>query len=140
LRLPIFDKNQGTILQAQAELQRAQAEVARLELRLRREFAEAFADYESSRLLAETYRREALPRAEESLHLYLESFKDRRAAWPQVLDAQRDYYELSEEYWDRILGARRAQARIASFFLTDGLSQPPEPTPEGHRDATPKPR
>jgi len=30
VRLPIFDKNQGTIMQAQAELQRAQAEVVRM--------------------------------------------------------------------------------------------------------------
>jgi cobalt-zinc-cadmium efflux system outer membrane protein len=139
-RLPIFDKNQGTILQAQAELQRAQAEVARVELMLRREFAEAFAEYESARLLAETYQREALPRADEAYRLYMESFKQRRAAWPQVLDAQRDYLELYEEYWNRVLEARRAEAQIASFFLKDGLSQPQVPTPEGHRDATPKPR
>jgi cobalt-zinc-cadmium efflux system outer membrane protein len=140
IRLPIFDKNQGTIMQAQSELSRARAEVARIELMLRERFAEAFAEYESAILLASTYRSEALPKSEEAYQLYLESFQQRRAAWPQVLDAQRDYYELYEEYLDNLLEARRAEAQINAMFLEDGLSQPPTPSPEGHRDATPRPR
>jgi cobalt-zinc-cadmium efflux system outer membrane protein len=140
LRLPIFDKNQGTIAQAQAELRRAQAEVTRIELMLRRRFAQTFADYESAMLLAKTYRVEALPKAEEAYQLYLQSFQERRAAWPQVLDAQQQYYELYEEYLTNLLEARLAEAQINSMFLEDGLSQPPTPTPEGHRDATPRPR
>lgn len=112
LRLPIFDKNQGTILQAQAEMRRAQAEVARVELMLRRRFAQAFANYESAVLLANTYRDEALPKAEEAYQLYPDSFHERRAAWPQVLDAQQQYYDLYEEYLGNLLEARRAEAQI----------------------------
>jgi len=140
LRLPLFDKNQGAIMQAQGELTRAQAEVARVELLLRKRFAESFAEYESAMLLAESYRREILPQARQSYELYQESFQNRRAAWPQVVDAQREYLELYEEYLDNVLEARLAETRINTFFLEDGLSQPAEPTPQGHRDATPKPR
>jgi cobalt-zinc-cadmium efflux system outer membrane protein len=140
VRLPLFDKNQGTILQAQAELMRAQAEVERIELMLRKRFAETFADYEASLVLADTYGSEALPKAAEIYQLYFESFQNRRAAWPQVLDAQRDYYDLYEEYLENLLDARRAQVQIDTFLVDDGLRQPPEPTPEGHRETTPKPR
>jgi cobalt-zinc-cadmium efflux system outer membrane protein len=140
LRLPIFDKNQGTILQAQAELMRAEAEVTRVEFVLRQRFARAFAEYESARLLAETLYTQALPNSEKAYRLYLESFNMRRAAWPQVLDAQREYFNLYEEYLDSLLEARRAEAQIATFFLEDGLTQPPQPSPEGHRDSTPRPR
>jgi len=42
VRLPLFDKNQGTIMQAGAELTRAEAEVTRIELSLRRRFAQTF--------------------------------------------------------------------------------------------------
>jgi cobalt-zinc-cadmium efflux system outer membrane protein len=140
LNVPLFDKNQGTILQARAELTRAQAEVSRVEFMLRRQFAQAFAEYESALLLASSYRTEALPKAEEVYQLYLDSFQKRRAAWPQVLAAQREYLQLYEEYLDNVLDARHAEARINAFLLEDGLSQPPEPTPEGHRDATPRPR
>jgi cobalt-zinc-cadmium efflux system outer membrane protein len=140
LRVPLWDKNQGTIQQARAELTRAQAEVNRVELMLRRQFAATFADYESALLLANTYRNEALPKAEEVYQLYLESFQKRRAAWPQVLDTQREYLQLYEEYLDKVLEARRAEARINAFLLEDGLAQPPTPTPQGHREATPRPR
>ena len=140
LRLPIWDKNQGTILQAQAELTRAQAEVARIELMLRQQFAETFANYEAAMTLATSYRREILPKAEQTYATYVDSFKNRRAAWPQVVNAQREYLELYDEYLDSVHEARDAEVRINTFFLHDGLSQPQEPTPEGHRDATPRPR
>jgi outer membrane protein, heavy metal efflux system len=138
--LPLFDKNQGTITQAQAELVRARAEVARVELLLRKRFAESFAQYESAALLAQSYHNEILPQAKQSYDLYLESFQNRRAAWPQVVDSQREYFELYEEYLDNVLDARLAETRINTFLLEDGLSQPAEPSPQGHQDATPKPR
>jgi hypothetical protein len=57
-----------------------------------------------------------------------------------VLDAERDYYTLWDDYINQLIATRRAEAEIRTFFLGDGLDQPPEPTPQGHRDATPKPR
>jgi cobalt-zinc-cadmium efflux system outer membrane protein len=140
VRLPVFDKNQGTIIQARAELMRAQAEVTRVELMLRRRFAQSFAEYESAMSLAKSYHDEILPNAKKAYQLYSESFQQRRAAWPQVLDAQRQYYQLSDDYLDNLLIARQTEAKFATFFLEDGLSQPPTPSPEGHRDSTPKPR
>jgi cobalt-zinc-cadmium efflux system outer membrane protein len=140
LRVPVFDRNQGTIAQAQAELSRAGAEVARVELQVRRRFAQTFADYETANISAKTYREASLPQSKELYELYLESFERKRAAWPQVLDAQRDYYEMYEDYLDTLVDARRAEARLTTFLLDGGLDQPPSPTPQGHRDATPRPR
>jgi cobalt-zinc-cadmium efflux system outer membrane protein len=140
LRVPVFDRNQGTIVQARAELTRAQAEVARRELELRRRFAQAFADYEAANITVKTYREVSLPQAEELYRLYRESFDQKRAAWPQVLDAERDYYEMLEDYLDNLVDARQAEARLTTFLLDGPLDQPPGPTPQGHRDATPRPR
>lgn len=140
LRLPIFDRNQGTLMQACAELNRAEAEVARVELVLRQRFARTYAEYESAMTLAANYQSDVLPKAKEAYELYLDSFQKRRAAWPQVVDAQRDYFELYEEYLDNVLSARRAEAELATYLLEDGLAQPPTPEPEGHRESTPKPR
>lgn len=140
VRLPLFDRNQGTLMQARAELTRAEAEVARIELLLRQKFARTYAEYESSMTLAASYQADVLPKAKEAYELYLDSFQKRRAAWPQVLDAQREYFELYEEYLENVLSARRAEAELATYLLEDGLSQPPTPEPEGHRESTPKPR
>jgi outer membrane protein, heavy metal efflux system len=140
LRIPIFDRNQGTIMQARAELTRAQAEVARVELDLRRRFARTFADYEAAMVMIRTYREQTLPQAQELQRLYRESFEQKRAAWPQVLDAERDYLEMVDEYLDHLLDARRAETQLTTFLLEGGLEQPAEPSPQGHRDATPRPR
>jgi cobalt-zinc-cadmium efflux system outer membrane protein len=140
LNIPLFDRNQGTILQARSEVTRAQAEVARVELLLRRRFAEVYTEYSTSVQTAKTYQEELLPEASEVYKLYEESFRQRRAAWPQVLAAQRDYYQLFDNYLDLVSSARRAEASLNYYLLDDGLSQPLEPTPGGHQDATPKPR
>lgn len=140
LRIPLFDRNQGSVTQAQAELSRASAEVRRVELMLRNRFAQVFTDYEAAMLSAATFREDVIPKGAETYSLYQESFQNQRAAWPQVLEAQREYYEMIEVYLDHVLEARRAEALIANYLLDNGLQQPPEPSPMGHRDATPKPR
>lgn len=139
-KLPIWDKNQGTIMQARAELARAEADVARIELMLRRKFGDTFADYAAALVEAQSLEKESLPKAREAYESYLESFKNRRAAWPQVLVSQREYFQLADEYLETLLDLRRAEADITGFFLGDGLEQPPEPAPQGHREATPRPR
>lgn len=140
VRLPINDRNQGSIAQARAELCRAEAEVSRVELMLRKKFAAAFAEYSAALELAAIQRATVLPKAREAYESYREAFQNRRAAWPQVLVAQREYFQLSDEYIEQLLAARLAEADIEGFFLGDGLDQPPTPTPQGHREATPKPR
>lgn len=140
VRLPIWDKNQGSIFQARAELARAEADVARVELMLRRKFGEVFADYEAALIEARILRKESLPKARQAYELYQAAFEKRRAAWPQVLVAQREYFQLTDEYLQQLLQLRRAEADITGFFLGDGLDQPQAPAPQGHRDATPRPR
>lgn len=140
MRLPIFDKNQGSIMQARAELARAEAEVARIDLKLRRKFGERFGDYEAALERAETLQSLALPKAREAYESYLAAFKNRRAAWPQVLVAQREYFQLTDEYLEAILELRDAEAEITGMFLGDGLDAPPTPEPQGHRESTPRPR
>lgn len=139
-KLPVWDKNQGSIMQARAELKRAEAEISRIKLSLTQKFGEAFADYEASLIETRILETEALPKAQQAYEMYLEAFKNRRAAWPQVLVAQREYFQLADEYLQQLKEVRRAESEITGFFLGDGLEQPPTPTPQGHRDATPRPR
>lgn len=140
VRLPVWDRNQGTIRQAQADLARATAEVDRVELDLRRRFADAFSRYETARAEVETWRKETLPTAEKAYELYLKSYKERRSAWPQVLVAQRTVYQLSEDYTRSLYELRRAEVELRGLLLTGGLTAPRDPTPPGHINSVPKPR
>ncbi len=140
LSVPLYDRNQGTIRQAQSDLAQAQAEVARVELSLRRRLAEAFSRYETARESVRDYREQSLPTSRRAYEMYQEYFKNRRAAWPQVLVAQRTFSQMSNDYANALLDLRRAEVEIRGLLLVDGLSVPPGPTPQGHIDSVPKPR
>ena len=140
LPLPLFDRNQGTIRQASADLTRSHAEVTRIQLDLQRRFADAFTRYEIGREQVENFRDQVLPKAKKVAELYEEQLKARRAAFPQVLVARRTVYQLNAEYNKSLAQFRRAEVEIRGLLLVDGLSAPSSPTPPGHIGATPKPR
>lgn len=140
LPVPVFDRNQGTVRQAMADLMRSQAEATRVQLDLQRPFADAFTRYQTSRSTAEYYRTKTLPTARKAYEWYLDQFKKRRAAYPQVLVAQRTVYQLNEEYTRALLDLRRAEVEVRGLLLVDGLTAPHEPVPPGHINATPRPR
>src|SRR5262249_40173986 len=125
IRLPVFDRNQGNVRAAQAELARAQAEVCRVELSLRQRLAKEYARYQTARAGVEAYRTANLPEAKRAYELYLASFRARRAAWPQVLVAQRTYFQISVDYYEALEELRRAEVAILGLLLVDGLSEPP---------------
>lgn len=131
VRLPVCDKNQGNIRAARAELTRARAEVARVELSLRQRLARQHARYRTALATVEAYRKHNLPEAKEAYELYLDSFRKRRAAWPQVLVAQRTYFQISVDYIEALDEMRRAEVAILGLLLVDGLDEPPGPRGEG---------
>ncbi len=131
VRLPLFDKNQGNIQSAQAQLAYAQAELGRVELSLRQRLSRQYARYRTARSVVESYRKDNLPDARRAYELYLESFRRRRAAWPQVLVAQRTYFQISVDYVDALEEMRRAEVAILGLLLVDGLDEPPGLSGEG---------
>jgi cobalt-zinc-cadmium efflux system outer membrane protein len=127
VRLPLFDKNQGNIRAAEAQVAAAQAELCRVELSLRQRLAQAYARYRSALAVVESYRKENLPEAKEAYELYLDSFRRRRAAWPQVLVAQRTYFQISVDYTEALDDLRRAEMAILGLLLVEGPDEPPGP-------------
>ncbi len=140
IELPLFDRNQGTIRQAQADLTRALAECRRLELSLRRNLADTFRRYDTARQHVERYKSAVLPQSRKAYQLLLESYKQRRVAWPDVLMAERSYFQTRVDYIDQLVMLREAVVAIDGLLLVDGLLLPPGPVPGGHIDSTPRPR
>lgn len=140
LPIPVFDRNQGTVRQAAADLARSQAEVTRVQLDLQRRFADAFTRYQTAREQVENFRDEVMPKARKAVELYEEQLKARRAAFPQVLVARRTVYQLNDEYSKSLVQFRRAEVEVRGLLLVDGLTAPSNPTPPGHINAAPRPR
>lgn len=88
--LPVFNKNQGNILAARAELASAQEDARSVELRLMERLTLAYQRYQAARQQAEAYQKEILPRAAESLRLVQIGYRagDAKFDYTTVLQAQ----------------------------------------------------
>ena len=127
VRVPLWDRNQGAIAAAEADLARAKAEVTRVELALRSRLAELFERYSTAASRAASYRDAIVPNAEEAHRLVLARFEEVAAAYPQVLIAQRTLFQVTEEYLEALAEGWRAAVLIEGRLLEGGL----EPAPGG---------
>lgn len=140
LPLPLYDRNQGTVQQAQADLARQEAEVRRIELDLRRRLATEYRKYLTAGQHVHFYQTAVLPEVRSAYELRLKSYKEDRETWMNVLDAQQEYFLRRAEYIQNLVRFRQAESLVNGFLLQGGLDAAPSPTPPGHIDSVPKPR
>jgi outer membrane protein, heavy metal efflux system len=133
ITLPIFNRNQGGIATAEAEIVIAEREVRRTELALRVRLAQAFRDYNNAVDAVRRYREVIVPRAERAYNLYLASFRQMAASYPQVLISQRTMFQVREHYLNALVDLRQNAIQIEGFLLTGGLDAPRMRTAEGER-------
>jgi len=134
--LPLFNQNQGNRAAANAQLGRARAELKRVELALWGQHSGVFEAYLTSLRMAEEYRGEILPRAEQAYRLYLDRFREMGAAYPQVLIAQRTLFQTASRYLAALEDAHRAALQLQGMLLLEGLEAPPVPGEAGTRVRT----
>ena len=127
VNIPLFNRNQGNVAAAKAEVERAQREVDRVELVLRQQAAPLVETYESSRAIVERYKTQTLPTSERAYQLYLEKYHQGAAAYPQVLIAQRTFFRLQAAYVTALESAWTSANTLQGLLLTDGLDQPSAP-------------
>lgn len=123
-RLPLFDRNQGNIGVALAGVTEAENEVRRQQLALRAKFAQAFRDYEDAARAVEKYKDSILPRAAKAHELYAARYKEMAAAYPQVIIAERNMYQVRQEYVRWLVALQESTATLKGFLLSGGLDWP----------------
>ena len=124
VRIPIFNRNQGNIEAAKADLERSNLETRRIELLLRERTASLFQNYATSRAMVERYRTRMIPQAEKAYKLYLEKYNGMTAAYPQVLISQRTLFQLQMDYVAALENLWTNSVAIKGFMLSDGLEAP----------------
>ena len=123
VNVPIFNRNQGGIAAAEAELAIAEREVERLRLVLRSRFVMSFQEYRNAQQMAERYRTQVIPRAREAYRTYLVNFRQMAAAYPQVLIAQRTLFQVEVEYANALIRLRDHAIRLRGFLLEGALEE-----------------
>jgi len=124
VRIPIFNRNQGNVAAAKAELTSAENELQRVELALRARLADAFNNYVNSLGVAARYHREILPRAQKAYEMYLSKFRQMAAAYPQALIAQRTLFQAQTEYVTALVDVWQNVVRLRGMLLMGGLDAP----------------
>ena len=121
LRLPLFNRNQGNIAAANAELAAADRNVERTELSLHKRLAERFQRYSIARNQVEKYRQDILPDAKTTLDLMSKGYQQGEFGYLEMLTAQRTFFQSNLAYLESLRQLRSAAAEIDGLLLGNSL-------------------
>jgi len=122
--LPLWNRNQGGIAAAQADLAFAESDLIRLRLALRVQFAQAMKSYSNAVDAVRRYRDVILPRADEAYQLYLAKYKQMAASYPQMLISQRTMFQVRQQYINSLVDLQQSSTALEGYLLTGGLDSP----------------
>ncbi|MEX1232959.1 MAG: TolC family protein [Planctomycetaceae bacterium] len=121
LPLPIYNRNQGNVDAAYAELVRASQNVERISNSITSRLAKVRSDYDVARVAVERYQAEILPRASETLTLAEQAYAAGEFDFFSVYLSRRIYLDTNLDYVSRQLDLRQADALLDGLLLTGGL-------------------
>jgi cobalt-zinc-cadmium efflux system outer membrane protein len=127
VEIPLFNRNQGAVAAAEAQIERSEREVERVALVLRERASSHFELYHGSRIMVERYKEELLPRARRAYELRRESFGLMLASYPQLLESQERVFQLQAEYVSALETHWMNAIALSGLLLTDGLEAPARP-------------
>jgi cobalt-zinc-cadmium efflux system outer membrane protein len=119
--VPLWNRNQGAIMQAQAEVVAAENGAARLELDLRKRLSDSYQRYEIARQQAERYSLSILPKVQQTLDLTTAAYNAGEVGFLQLLTAQRTYFQSNLAYLDSLGNLWKAVQEIEGYLLADSL-------------------
>jgi outer membrane protein, heavy metal efflux system len=111
--LPVFDRNQGNILRAGAEVSRAEADAARGRLYLDAALADSERRLDQAWRAADSLRRTVLPAAQEAAGFAREGYAAGKFSLLEVLDAQGALSNVREQLNAALLEVQAVRADIA---------------------------
>jgi len=120
--LPLWNRNQGGIRQAQAEVTAASQNIDRLALDLKRRLATTFRDYADAHAQAQIYSEEILPRSKKTFELVQQAYAIGEVGYLDLLAAQRTYSQTNLRYLDSLQSLWQNWAQIDGLLLSNSLS------------------
>jgi len=120
--VPVFNRNQGNIYRAHAEIRQANAEVERVRLVLQDLLTEAFRRYKTARDQVSSLRDDILPDAKETLQLTTQGYKQGEFGILEVLTVRQTYFESSLAYVEALTELQKVSTEINGLQLTGGLN------------------
>lgn len=152
MAVPLFDRNQGNIRSARADIASSRADLRMIELDLATQAAQAIAAYRTSQRLVEWYEEYILPKARETVQLTQTLYAQGEVTFLSLLQAQRiltetelAFVEAQAERWNGVVQIADllqlesfppqsdAPAVVAAEGGIDEIIPPPQPNPNGQQ-------
>lgn len=129
LPIPVWNRNQGEIARASAEVGRMNAELRAAQLERSQQLVDAWTDWKSAWTEIQKLRAEALPQAERAFNQALAGFRQGGFRYLDVLDAQRAFFETRGALLAALVKLQDARARVErltghALQLTDANGAP----------------
>ena len=124
VQLPLWNRNQGNVAAARAELDRAEKNVLRVQLMTRGQAEPLAQQYATSRSSAERYRTAILPRARRAYQLEVMKYQQMAQIYPAVLHSQGMLFSLQLKYLHALDGEWSAALALQNYTLTNSLEEP----------------
>lgn len=120
--LPVFNRNQGNIDKAAADIRADQADIMRSQLVLREQLADSFKRFKTSRLQASKLKESIVPAVDESLKLTAIAYRSGEVSFREVLAAQETFAQSRIAHIEAIADAQKVAVEIKGMQLTGGLN------------------
>jgi cobalt-zinc-cadmium efflux system outer membrane protein len=124
MAVPLFDRNQGNIRSARAEIASSRADLRTIEIDLATQTAQAIAAYRTSQRLAEWYEQYILPKARETVQLTQTLYARGEVTFLSLLQAQRILTETELAFVEAQADRWNGAVAIASLLQLEQF--PPE--------------
>jgi cobalt-zinc-cadmium efflux system outer membrane protein len=122
LPIPIYNRNQGGIAEAHANVVAAEQAVQRVELSLQQRLAIVYQQYEQARQQASRYDSVILKKAKKNLDLNRKTYEAGESAYLAVLTAQRSYSQARLAWLNALERLWSATVQIEGLLLSDSLT------------------
>ncbi len=122
MQIPKFDRNQGAIYEANANVRASLQKNERVRLAIERNLAEKFGAYEQAKNQLRRIDEVIVPKAEEVVRIALGSYRAGEASLADILNAQRSLLRSLVRQLDARRQLRLSYVAMQGFLLSDGLS------------------
>jgi cobalt-zinc-cadmium efflux system outer membrane protein len=110
--LPVFDRNQGAILEATRREAKAREEARAARMKVLASLADSYRSLASSLAAAAGLRDRGLPAAQLAFRTAMEGYQMGKFGFLEVLDAERTLFETRGRYIDALAGYHKARAEV----------------------------
>lgn len=120
--LPLFDRNEGNILEALKREDKARLELASTRMQLESEALQARERLSSARAEAQSLAADVVPGAQSAYDAATKGFELGKFSFLEALDAQRTLLQARSQYLKALAEAHRASAELHRILGTDALT------------------